>query len=293
MIGIPQKTIAQANGGASRSPRSEIAPTRAEQAAGADRGGQVADLRRSPVEHLVGGDDDQHVQAAANERLRGDQADEQPRARDLADGLEALPDLGSSSARARRDAPLDRRSAPASAAETRRAAAAATKTTSTLANATSTPAASGPTRVPRLSIVEVAPFAAISSRAVRASDGSSAIERRPEQRRADTDHRPGDEDDDSLVHAEPRSRRRRAPPHPAARGRGGSARGGTDRRGTRRTARSRPPGAAAAGRRRRRPWSHRGRTRTRRGRRSAPTPPTSTRPRPAGRGGCPTFRAAT
>ena len=36
------------------------------------------------------------------------------------------------------------------------------------------PAARGPTRVPRLSIVEVAPFAAISSRAVRASDGSSA-----------------------------------------------------------------------------------------------------------------------
>ena len=61
------------------------------------------------------------------------------------------------------------------APETRRAAAAATKTASTLANATSTPAASGPSRVPRLSIVEVAPFAAISSRAVRASDGSSAI----------------------------------------------------------------------------------------------------------------------
>ena len=48
------------------------------------------------------------------------------------------------------------------------------KTTSTSANATSTPAARGPTRVPRLSIVEVAPFAAINSRAVRASDGSSA-----------------------------------------------------------------------------------------------------------------------
>ena len=46
--------------------------------------------------------------------------------------------------------------------------------TATSANATSTPAASGPRSVPRLSIVEVAPFAAISSLAVRASDGSSA-----------------------------------------------------------------------------------------------------------------------
>ena len=61
------------------------------------------------------------------------------------------------------------------AAETTRAAAAATKTASTLIKVTSSPAASGPSKVPRLSIVEVAPFAAISSRAVRARDGSSAI----------------------------------------------------------------------------------------------------------------------
>ena len=69
MIGTPQKTSAQAKGGASRSPRSEIAPSAPTQAAGSDRGRQVSDLRRPLVEHLVGGDDDQHVQAAADERL--------------------------------------------------------------------------------------------------------------------------------------------------------------------------------------------------------------------------------
>ena len=60
-------------------------------------------------------------------------------------------------------------------ADTRRAAAPTAKTAPTSANATSTPAPSGPRRVPRLSIVEVAPFAAISSLAVLASDGSSAM----------------------------------------------------------------------------------------------------------------------
>jgi hypothetical protein len=40
--------------------------------------------------------------------------------------------------------------------------------------ATSTPATSGPISVPRLSIVEVAPFEAMSSAGVRASDGRSA-----------------------------------------------------------------------------------------------------------------------
>jgi hypothetical protein len=51
-------------------------PERTQEAAGADRRCQIADLRCPAVEHLVRGDDDQHVQAAANERLCGDQRDE-------------------------------------------------------------------------------------------------------------------------------------------------------------------------------------------------------------------------
>ena len=89
------------------------------------------------------------------------------------DCLEAQPDLDSRRTRGRGDAPgTDTRAS--SAADTRRAAALAAKTAATSANATSSPATSGPSRVPRLSIVEVAPFAAISSVAVRASDGRSA-----------------------------------------------------------------------------------------------------------------------
>ena len=61
-----------------------------------------------------------------------------------------------------------------SAAAASTAPAATAKTTPTAVTESSTPARSGPTSVPTLSIVEVAPFDAISSCGVRASDGSSA-----------------------------------------------------------------------------------------------------------------------
>ena len=151
------------------------------------------------MEHLVGGDDDQHVQAPAHERLRGDEAHEEPRARDLPDRPEPLPDLDAGSLRSEATRPGTETRASRTA-DASSVAALAAKTAATSANATSTPAASGPSRVPRLSIVEVAPFAAISSRAVRASDGSSAtsagrnsVEQTPT---ADA----GGEDDDPVVH---------------------------------------------------------------------------------------------
>ena len=95
MIGTPQTTSAQANGGASRSPRSETAPS-----APTRPPAPIAAVRYptsvAPLcEYLVREHDDQHVQAPAHERLRGDEAHEQPRARDFADRLEALPDLDS------------------------------------------------------------------------------------------------------------------------------------------------------------------------------------------------------
>jgi hypothetical protein len=56
----------------------------------------------------------------------------------------------------------------------RRAPAPTVKTSPASARETSAAATNGPTRVPRLSIVEVAPFDAISSSGVRARDGNSA-----------------------------------------------------------------------------------------------------------------------
>ena len=58
--------------------------------------------------------------------------------------------------------------------ETSSAPAPTANTVPTSANATRKPARSGPMSVPRLSIVDVAPFAAINSSAVCANDGSSA-----------------------------------------------------------------------------------------------------------------------
>ncbi len=75
---------------------------RADEAARPDRGSQVADLRGALVQHLVGGHDDQHVEAPAHERLRGDQADEEACAGDVADRPEALPDLDAAAARGAR-----------------------------------------------------------------------------------------------------------------------------------------------------------------------------------------------
>ena len=60
------------------------------------------------------------------------------------------------------------------AAATSKAAAPLAKTNPTLARAASAPANSGPRSVPKLSTVDVAPFEAISSSHVRASDGSNA-----------------------------------------------------------------------------------------------------------------------
>ena len=81
---------------------------RADQASGPDRGGEVSDDGRTPVEHLVGGHDEQDVQAPADERLRGDQAHEEPRARNLFDRLQALPDLEPRPTRRYWDATPDR-----------------------------------------------------------------------------------------------------------------------------------------------------------------------------------------
>ena len=95
--------------------------------------------------------------------------------------------------------------------------AAAAKTTPGSVSETSTPARSGPASVPRLSIVEVAPLAAISSSGVRASEGSTACMRRPEERRGDPDHAGEREDEYRVAAGEDR------------RGRSGQ-RGGADQR---------------------------------------------------------------
>jgi hypothetical protein len=60
------------------------------------------------------------------------------------------------------------------AAATSKSAAPAMNTALTFSSATSAPASSGPAKVPTLSTVDVAPFDAMSSSGVRASDGSSA-----------------------------------------------------------------------------------------------------------------------
>ena len=66
------------------------------------------------------------------------------------------------------------RSGASSRAPASRVPAAAAKTTPGFVTDTSTPARSGPASVPRLSIVELAPLAAISSSGVRASEGRIA-----------------------------------------------------------------------------------------------------------------------
>ena len=177
-IGSPQKTSAMPKATARRRPPSAIAADRTDQAADAESGGHVADRLSARVEHLERCDDDQDVQAAADERLSGDRARRRSRRR----GSRAIaPKPGrkgsaraSPSARDQADPALDRdprgagtppREAPPRQRRRRRPAS---------ATETSTPATSGPTSVPRLSIVDVAPFDAISSSGVRASEGSNA-----------------------------------------------------------------------------------------------------------------------
>ena len=70
--------------------------------------------------------------------------------------------------------PSTRTSASIAAAREQNCRAATAKTTPASADATRTPASIGPTSVPSPSIVDVAPFEAISSSGVCASDGSSA-----------------------------------------------------------------------------------------------------------------------
>jgi hypothetical protein len=57
----------------------------------------------------------------------------------------------------------------------------------TLACSMRTPAISGPTRVPRLSTVEVAAFEATSSSGVRVRDGKQRLERGPDEGGRDPD----------------------------------------------------------------------------------------------------------
>ena len=75
-IGTPQKTSARPKTTASR--RLECHRSdRADQAADADRRGHVADRLRPRIEDIERCDHDQHVQATANKRLRDDHADQE------------------------------------------------------------------------------------------------------------------------------------------------------------------------------------------------------------------------
>ena len=69
------------------------ARNRADEPAETDRRRQVADVRATAVEHVERRHDDQHVQAAAHERLGDDQPDERRGARDAGDLAEALHQL--------------------------------------------------------------------------------------------------------------------------------------------------------------------------------------------------------
>ena len=200
-------------------------------------------------------------EAAAHERLRGDQADEKPRPRNLPDRLEALPDLRRAPLVVGSDAPLDRD--PRQQCRARR-------------GGPQRPRRRPPRRwqlrrAPRQRAVRAgcrgsrsstwlrwrrsapAPCAPVTEGARSAPAGTASSRRRPpsRQRRRCS----------AFAHQRRRRPRRRAPAAPSSTRRAENARAGSDRRATRRTARSRPPGAGATGRRRRRPQSHRGRRR--------------------------------
>ena len=185
---------------------------RADQAPGSDRGRQVSDLRRALVEHLVGGDDDQHVQAPAHERLRGDEAHEEPRARDLADRLEALPDLDCatrSQAPGGRPGPRHEREQCGRDEQRRRAGREDRRDVGERDQH-----AGGERAEQRAEALDRRGRSVRSDQLPRRARQrwEQRDESRPEQRRADADRRPGGEDDDAVVHQRlPRPRRRARP----------------------------------------------------------------------------------
>ena len=259
-------------------------PECAQQAAGADRGRQVPDLRCTLVQHLVGGDDDQDVQASAHEGLRGDQAHEQARAGDVADRPESLPDRPSGAGRTPDDVARDRHAGKQGGRHEE---------------------SSRSGRKDHSDVDERDQ----QTRGERAEQGAEALDRRrrtvggdqlpgrsrqrrqqrlkcrPEESRADTDRSRCAEHEEPVAHQRARCRDRGEPPPRAARHRGGIAHAGIDRRATMRTARSAQPGAAARARRYRPQWFRRDRTQTPPGRRSGPTRPRPSRPRPTRPGG--------
>ena len=178
---------------------------RTDQASGSDRGRQVSDARRALVEHLVCGDDDQHVQASAHERLCGDETDEEPRAGNLADCPEALPDIDSRRTRGRMDATRHRDTHDEGGRHEERCRA-GREDHRDVGKCDQHP---GCERTE-----ERAEALDRRGRSVRRDQlrrrsrqrWQQRDESRPEQRRADTDRRPGGEDDDAIVHRGPRGR---------------------------------------------------------------------------------------
>ena len=204
MIGMPQKTRAQANGGTSRSPRSE---TRRVRRPGPRLRSRPPGSRPPwrPCEHLVGGDDDQHVQAPAHECLRGDEAHEEPRARNLPDRLEPLQDLDARATRSRREAARDGHEREQCRRDDQRRCA---RREHRRDIGERDQDAGGEWAEQRAETLDR------RGRSVRSDQlpgrarerWEQRDESRPEQRRADADRRPGREDDDPVVHQRSRGR---------------------------------------------------------------------------------------
>ena len=291
-IGNPQQHERKPEGNGEASPFERHRSERAEQPADADRGGQIADLARASVKNTEDGDDDQHVQAAADESLCDAERDDQRSVGCARDCLEAGQDHPASGLVLGRRGELD----PALDPHPRE-------------RCSSRDEQSGADDEDDANISERDE----NARQQWSNEGAEAFDRRrrpvgcdellrrscqrrqqrlqcrPDERRGDADER-GERVDEELGAGESR----RPPTLPGPRRprqswQAESARGGIGRLGERPTAQ--PPPQAEGGRDRpARPQTcRRARMRTRRARRSEPTRPRSPRPMqavPAGRCRC-------
>ena len=143
----------------------------ADQAADPDRRVEEADTLLAEVEQAERDHDDQHVEHACNERLRGEQEHEHAQAALAVQRHEAGRELPEHPSRLSRGSGCaSTRTRPMRMAERRNAAAAAPKTTSSPVAASSRPPIAGPPKMPRLSMVLEVTLAAVSSFGVLATE---------------------------------------------------------------------------------------------------------------------------
>ena len=179
MIGTPQNASEQPEGDGKSPPSERQRSDRADQATDPDGRRHIADRLPACIEDLECGDDDEDVEAAADEGLRNDQENDQAGPRSPRDGSKPSREdaprasLGSGR-RGEVDAAFDLDPREERCAHKKRSAHRGRTRARHSQRRRATPAINGPRSVPRLSIVEVAAFDAMSSSGVRASDGSRA-----------------------------------------------------------------------------------------------------------------------